>query len=101
LSLRQVPRVRRSLGGWIGRVSFESMAREHPLAIAMGEWNALLLTQKDGCSVRVVGRGAGRWPTTEAVMADLLEAHRENGAAQKERKPGSRMTLGVRLTPTA
>ena len=85
LSLRQVSRVRRSRDGWIGQVSFESMAREHPLTIATGEWNALLLTQKDGRSVRVVGRGAGRWPTTEAVMADLLEAHRENGAARREK----------------
>jgi homoserine dehydrogenase len=84
-SLRQVSRVRRSHDGWIGQVSFESMEREHPLAIATGEWNALLLTQNDGRSVRVVGRGAGRWPTTEAVMADLLEAHRENSAALKRR----------------
>ena len=82
-SLRQVSRVRRSHDGWIGQVSFEPMEREHPLAIATGEWNALLLTHSDGRSVRVVGRGAGRWPTTEAVMADLLEAHRESGAGLK------------------
>jgi homoserine dehydrogenase len=79
LCLRQVARVHRRHDGWIGQVSFESMGREHPLAIATGEWNAMLLTDNDGHSVRVVGRGAGRWPTTEAVMADLLEAHRESG----------------------
>ncbi|MDB6084045.1 MAG: hypothetical protein JWN43_1926 [Gammaproteobacteria bacterium] len=27
--------------------------------------------------MRVMGRGAGRWSTTEAVIADLLDAHRE------------------------
>ena len=80
LCLRQVSRVCRRHDGCIGQVSFESMESDHPLAIATGEWNSLLLTQNDGRSVRVVGRGAGRWPTTEAVIADLLEAHRENGA---------------------
>ena len=76
--LRQVSRVHRRRDGWIGEISFESMVREHPLALATQEWNALLLTHHDGYSVSVLGRGAGRWPTTEAVVADLLEAHRAN-----------------------
>ena len=77
LSLRQVSRIHRDRNECIGQVSFEAIAGEHPLAIASREWNALHLTRSDGQSVTVVGRGAGRWPTTEAVMADLLDAHRE------------------------
>jgi hypothetical protein len=48
---------------------------------ASREWNALLVTQRDGGSVSVLGRGVGRWPTTEAVMADLLDAYREQRRA--------------------
>jgi homoserine dehydrogenase len=36
------------------------------------EWNALVITREDGTTSFVTGRGAGRWPTTEAVIADLL-----------------------------
>jgi homoserine dehydrogenase len=77
LSLRQVSRIHRDRNEWIGQVAFEAIGGEHPLAIARREWNALHLTRSDGQCVTVVGRGAGRWPTTEAVMADLLDAHRE------------------------
>jgi hypothetical protein len=31
--------------------------------------------------VSVLVRGAGRWPTTEAVIADLLDAYREQRCA--------------------
>ena len=40
------------------------------------EWNRLVITRATGESVAVAGRGAGRWPTTEAVMADLFELTR-------------------------
>jgi homoserine dehydrogenase len=51
------------------------------------EWNRLVITRKDGTSAMVSGRGAGRWPTTEAVIADLLELrHRQQGAAARALK---------------
>jgi len=75
--LRQVARVRREQGRWQGQITFDALDRDHPLAGATEEWNALLLTHADGRSVCVMGRGAGRWPTTEAVMADLFEVHRQ------------------------
>jgi homoserine dehydrogenase len=49
----------------------------HPLAHIRGEWNALEITLANGDTTVVTGRGAGRWPTTEAVIADLLELRRE------------------------
>jgi homoserine dehydrogenase len=85
-SLRQVSRVLRDRNEWIGQVSFEALAGDHPLASASREWNALHLTRSDGQSVTVVGRGAGRWPTTEAVMADLLDAHREQRRYARRRR---------------
>jgi homoserine dehydrogenase len=37
----------------------------------------LAITLASGETTVVSGRGAGRWPTTEAVMADLFEIRRE------------------------
>jgi homoserine dehydrogenase len=37
------------------------------------EWNRLLITRSNGQEVVIQGRGDGRWPTTEALMADLLD----------------------------
>ena len=50
---------------------------ERQAAIAMGESNALAITLATGETTVVTGRGAGRWPTTEAILADLLELRRE------------------------
>jgi homoserine dehydrogenase len=80
-ALRQVARVRREKGRWCGQVTFEALRGGHPLAGVTKEWNALLLTHEDGRSVCVMGRGAGRWPTTEALMADLFEVHRQGRRA--------------------
>jgi glycine/D-amino acid oxidase-like deaminating enzyme len=41
-----------------------------------GEWNALAPTTATGEAVTVRGRGAGRWPTSEAVMPDVLTIFR-------------------------
>jgi homoserine dehydrogenase len=60
-------------------VGLERINEYHPLATAGGEWNACAITLASGESAVVTGRGAGRWPTTEAVMADLLELRREGG----------------------
>jgi len=98
-SLRQVSRVHRHRDEWIGQVSFEAIAGEHPLAIASREWNALHLTQGDGQSVTVAGRGAGRWPTTEAVVADLLEAHRERGRDAPRSSVADRSAIAIDAMP--
>jgi homoserine dehydrogenase len=37
--------------------------------------NALSLTARDGRTFSARGRGAGRWPTTESVLADLVDLH--------------------------
>ncbi|PYT01575.1 MAG: hypothetical protein DMF63_01645 [Acidobacteria bacterium] len=50
----------------------------HPFADLRGADNALLLEQNDE-SIRLIrGRGAGRWATTEAVVADLLDIRKRS-----------------------
>ena len=43
------------------------------IAGADGEEARAVFTFDDGDVYRIRGKGAGRWPTTEAVMADLFD----------------------------
>ena len=49
----------------------------HPLARCRGANNAVVITLKSGRTIELRGRGAGRWPTAESVLGDLLELWRE------------------------
>lgn len=50
----------------------------HPFAQIKKEDNCLLIQTADSASPNFwTGRGAGRWPTTAAVMADLFDVSRE------------------------
>jgi len=62
------------------RLSTGSFNCRHPAVLIVaahgalsGEWNALELPTPNGRKEYVTGRGAGRRPTTEAVMADLFD----------------------------
>jgi homoserine dehydrogenase len=46
---------------------------DHPFAEVNGAENRLLVEPEVGEPLIVSGKGAGRWPTTEAVMADLFD----------------------------
>ena len=47
------------------------------MAKANGVDNHLLVELESGGLLRASGKGAGRWPTSEAVIADLLDLRRE------------------------
>ena len=47
-----------------------------PFAQVHDEQNCLVLKTECGQSLTVSGRGAGRWPTAEAVFADTLDLWR-------------------------
>lgn len=49
----------------------------HPLAQVHGADNRLVVEPEVGESLVVSGKGAGRWPTTEAVLADLFDLRRD------------------------
>ena len=81
--LRIVARSRQLSAGLFGEVRLAALDPDDPLATVQGEWNRLVVTRASGSRVVVSGRGAGRWPTTEAVIADLLAwRHRQRNTAE-------------------
>jgi homoserine dehydrogenase len=59
----------------------------HPFAQIRNEENCLLIDTGHSESQQFwTGRGAGRWPTTAAVMADLFDLSRELRATSSERR---------------
>jgi len=70
--LRQLARATVRDGEVALSVTFEPVSPKSPLYSLSGEWNALTVTLADGEAELVSGRGAGRWPTTEAVIADVF-----------------------------
>lgn len=75
-TLRIVARARLRGDIATGEVRLEQLARDDGFARTCDEWNRLVITRTTGESIAVTGRGAGRWPTTESVMADLFELAR-------------------------
>jgi len=59
------------------RVIVEPVEQTSQLAQTKDEWNIAILHHPDGSTTSVRGKGAGRWPTSEAVLADLLEISRQ------------------------
>ncbi len=53
------------------------LPQSHPLATLCDVDNCLIIKMESGVSFTVSGKGAGRWPTTEAVIADLLDIRRD------------------------
>ncbi len=98
--LRIVSRAVIDEGRLLGEVSLRALDADHPLALVSGEWNRLVVTPIHGPSVTVSGRGAGRWPTTEAVIADLLDIRRrEARAPAASARKAAELTQGADFTP--
>jgi homoserine dehydrogenase len=74
---RLVAECRRTSRGFVASVSPIELPLNHPLARVRGVQNRLLIQSQTGNSWEVSGRGAGRWPTTEAVLADLFDLLRD------------------------
>lgn len=60
----------------LGRVHVLALPPDDVLARAPAGWDALVITRSDGLQRTVTGRGAGRWPATEAIIADLFDLRR-------------------------
>ncbi len=76
VTLRLVARITRTTDGWAARVAPIPVAYDDPLAQVRGEENAVVIRTRDGTIEVLRGKGAGRWPTTIAVVADLLDLYR-------------------------
>lgn len=61
------------------RVAPEVLSQGDPLWTSRDEVNVVVIESADGASAEVTilrGRGAGRWPTAESVLGDVLEIAR-------------------------
>jgi homoserine dehydrogenase len=75
-SLKLIARASRTPVGVECCVSCEIVPPNHRFASISGEENCLDLKTASGDRYTLRGRGAGRWPTAEAVFADLLDLWR-------------------------
>ena len=85
LALRQVATLRIEHGNAHGRVTLEELEANDPLASTLGEHNSVVIERAGGLTEIVRGKGAGRWPTAESLMGDLLQIAREQSAVQAPR----------------
>jgi homoserine dehydrogenase len=68
----------------VGSVRVERLPHDHPLLRARGVWNRVIVTLRDGSRRIIDGKGAGRWPTAEALFADVREARQSRMSAGLE-----------------
>ena len=76
MRLRQISRVGRLGEKLFGSVKFERVPVQSAFGSLHDEQNGLEIEGKDGSTDLIRGRGAGRWPTAEAVLADLFDVWR-------------------------
>jgi homoserine dehydrogenase len=70
-AVRLVATCERTAAGLRASVQPLELPRDHPFARIRGADNALRIESRNGGVLDLTARGAGRWPTTEAVLADL------------------------------
>ena len=75
--IRLIAECNKTNDGFEASVRPMELSSSHPFALAKGAENRLILETTDGKTTVLSGRGAGRWPTTEAIVADLFDLHRE------------------------
>ena len=78
---RLLGRARRTSAGVTLGVGPEQMARTSFLGQTTGAENRLEIVLETGEIVRLAGQGAGRWPTTLAVLGDVQEIVRRRARA--------------------
>ena len=59
--------------GFSANLEVKNLSKNSFLAQADGEEAHAVFTFDDGDVYKIRGKGAGRWPTTESVMADLMD----------------------------
>jgi homoserine dehydrogenase len=92
MKLRQIARVSRK--GWhvVASVEFERAEPGSFFGALAGEWNGLEVKYAGGGVSAVRGRGAGRWPTTEGVLADVFEIIRARACSTQQTRPLNRVS---------
>jgi homoserine dehydrogenase len=72
-TVRLVASAERTSTGLRASVRPVEVPRSHPFARTNGAGNALRIETTDGQIIDLAAQGAGRWPTCEAVLADLYD----------------------------
>jgi homoserine dehydrogenase len=80
-TIRLVASCRSNAADLEARVAPVEVPIDHPFARLKGAQNGLIIETENGARPIMCGTGAGRWPTTEAVMADLFAIRRELSSA--------------------
>ena len=75
--LRYVARCYRTDAGLEASMKLEVLGADHYLVGARGEQNRAIIELENGETWYVTGKGAGAWPTSEALLADVLQIARE------------------------
>jgi homoserine dehydrogenase len=83
-SVRLIATCWRTGQGVAARVAPKELPQSHPLASVSGAQNRILVELVNGETFVASGSGAGRWPTTEAVIADLMDIRHAIFEEQKE-----------------
>ena len=81
-TIRLVVECRKQAGQIEASVRPVELSLNDPLAQVGGAENRLIVCPELGERLVVSGTGAGRWPTTEAIMGDLFEIRRQRVAEQ-------------------
>ncbi|KAA0215825.1 MAG: homoserine dehydrogenase [Leptolyngbya sp. PLA3] len=85
----------RDLSQVAARVRVEAVGENDALANVPGSWNAAEVVWSDGRRQVLRGRGAGRWPTAEAVVADVLDVIRHIETEAREADSAESEEAGV------
>jgi len=74
-TVRLVAACERTADGLVASVCPRELPDGHLFARAAGAGNALRIEMEDGSLTELTAEGAGRWPTSAAVLADLHDLH--------------------------
>jgi homoserine dehydrogenase len=83
-AIRLVAECKNTDGRLAASVAPVELPLHHPLAEVSGAENRLIVQPELGEPMVISGTGAGRWPTTESIMADLFEIRRRQAADEWE-----------------
>lgn len=75
-TIRLIAEIKKTESGFKASVEPCELSLNHAFASINGAGNCLLIKEKDGRQRFVSATGAGRYPTTEAVIADLFDLYR-------------------------
>lgn len=72
-AIKRIATVWKDANGFSSRLELRDLSLNNFLSQAEGEEAHAVFDFDDGDQYRIRGKGAGRWPTTESVMADLFD----------------------------